>query len=227
MSYGYARKQSSASRDAQRRRAAGERVRRLYKLRVDEVSSVTAGAGIGCRVLIRKNHQESKMSLQDTIAKSFSLRAEGKLSDFDLGVMHQKRAAERGETLDEYYKSAEGQLALQAATRSHYFQMQVETSLGNGHGPLNEALKRGADVPSVPRRPGPATGGQDADWNERAGHASRDQTGDDPDDESNESSRPVHTSASDTPRDSARRKPRYRKALTDVELTKLYRASGG
>jgi hypothetical protein len=47
-------------------------------------------------------------------------------------------------TLAKYYESNEGRKALLAATRSSYFQMQEQSSLGNGHPRLNEieALKR-------------------------------------------------------------------------------------
>jgi hypothetical protein len=118
------------------------------------------------------------MSLQDQIAKSFTLRAQGALSDFDLGVLHQRRAAERGESLDQYYKSAEGQKALLDATRTAYYAMQSEGSLGNAHEPLNKARSKGRAVPSVPKRPGPATGGMDHDWNDGPGEG-RDMTSDD------------------------------------------------
>jgi hypothetical protein len=51
--------------------------------------------------------------LQNTIEKSATLLAQGKISDFDLAIAHQRRAEELGKSLDEYYfKTAEGQRAL-------------------------------------------------------------------------------------------------------------------
>jgi len=113
--WGYRREMSPAAR----------KVHRLRNLRIDEVSSVDRGAGVGVKVLLTKTHKEGSMSLQETIGKSFGLRASGQLSDFDLGVMHQKRAAELGKSLSEYYASGKGQRALSAAVKSAYYEGQV------------------------------------------------------------------------------------------------------
>jgi hypothetical protein len=115
MSYGYLRKMSPA---AVRRRKA----RRLKGIVVEEVSSVSAGAGRGVTVqLIKRDtysgYEERKpnMTFEEAIAKSLDLRASGHLSDFDLGILHQKRAQELGISLAKYYDSPEGAKALQAA----------------------------------------------------------------------------------------------------------------
>jgi hypothetical protein len=54
MSFGFIRKQSPASIADARRRAAGRRFKLLTNLRIDEVSSVSRGAGKGVRVALLK-----------------------------------------------------------------------------------------------------------------------------------------------------------------------------
>ena len=177
--FGYYRKQSPASLAEQRMRAAGQRVQRLTKLRIDEVSTVDRGAAPGARVAFTKrlgyDERNGNMSLQETIAKSFGLRASGKLSDFDLGMMHQQRAAELGVSLAKYYSTEEGLLALKVATRSAYFEGQVAIATGNAHSGLNEMLKRRGAQPKDPQnRDDGSSGGMARTDNE----GRRDQTGD-------------------------------------------------
>jgi hypothetical protein len=79
------------------------------------------------------------MSLQETIAKSFNLRAAGKISDFDLAIAHQRRAEELGKSLTEFYACPEGQRALQSALRASYYEKQVDSSVGNGFPGVDQA----------------------------------------------------------------------------------------
>jgi hypothetical protein len=81
------------------------------------------------------------MNLEQIIAKSFTLRAQGKISDYTLAIAHQERAKELGVSLQKYYDSDEGKKALKAATSSAYFESQRVGSSGNGHGALNDLEK--------------------------------------------------------------------------------------
>jgi hypothetical protein len=113
--------------------------RRLINLEILEVSSVPAGAGRGVTVeLVKRQTGVSEMNLQQIIAKSFALRAEGKISDYTLAIAHQERAKELGIPLAKYYDSDEGKKALKAATSSAYFESQTLGSSGNGYPGLDE-----------------------------------------------------------------------------------------
>jgi hypothetical protein len=120
------------------------------------------------------------MSLQDQIAKSFEARANGTMTDFEVGILHQERAKELGISLAKYYDSPEGLKALQAATKASYFQMQFESHTGDGHEVVRQvdALKR-ANSPKVqhaePDRAGSGSqskpghngdGMDEVDWND-------------------------------------------------------------
>jgi hypothetical protein len=165
MSYGYIRKMSP---EAVRRRKA----RRLKNIRIDEVSSVDVGAGHGVEVRLMKRdtghveRKETNMSLQSLIAKSLSLRASGELSDFDLGIVHQERAKELGISLAKYYDSPEGARALKAANASHYFNMQYEGHVGNGHPAVNELDARKRNPKPVLAQPDSDDSSGDVDWND-------------------------------------------------------------
>jgi hypothetical protein len=119
----------------------------------------------------RSSHEEreANMTFEEAIAKSIDLRARGHLSDFDLGILHQKRAEELGISLAKYYDSPEGAKASKAANASHYFNMQYEGHLGNGHPTVNEidARKRvdraGTGRQFLPTQNGD---GMDIDWSD-------------------------------------------------------------
>jgi hypothetical protein len=71
MSYGFIRKMSPAAQTQARLRASGARYqRRLNKLRIDEVSSVSAGAGHGCEIAFTKGANMSNEARFTDLAKS-------------------------------------------------------------------------------------------------------------------------------------------------------------
>jgi hypothetical protein len=111
------------------------RPRRITKLSVHSVDSVDRGAGVGCNVMIMKRDQtqEGPMSLRETIQKSFELRARGQLSDFDLAIAHQRRAAELGKSLAQYYASDEGRAALNIGVATKRYSDQVSSAYGDGY----------------------------------------------------------------------------------------------
>jgi hypothetical protein len=109
------------------------RPRRITKLSVDSVDVVDHGAGIGTNIkIMKRDQQEDNMSTRETIAKSFQLRAQGRLSDFDLGILHQRRAAELGMTLAKYYDSDEGRQARDTAIVTKNYADQVRSAHGDG-----------------------------------------------------------------------------------------------
>jgi hypothetical protein len=123
------------------------RARFLRGLEIQEVSSVDRGANSGARVLLMKSdhQQENPMSLQQTIAKSADLRAQGRISKFDLAKMHQARATELGMTLAKYYDTAEGRRACIDAIACENFERMVRASNGDAY-PLVEKARRSRET---------------------------------------------------------------------------------
>jgi len=126
----------------------GRRPRRVSALKIQEVSSVDRGAGEGCNVVLTKSwdgkgqsgnrgftYRSEPMNLQQTIAKSFELRAKGQLSDFDLGLMHNQRASQLGLSIAQYYDTTEGRQARDSAILAKNFQDQMSSACGNGYWP--------------------------------------------------------------------------------------------
>jgi len=71
-------------------------------------------------------------TLQQQIEKSFTSRARGELTDYDLAQLHQARAQELGKSLTEYYDSYEGARSLNHALKASHYEQQVENSCGDG-----------------------------------------------------------------------------------------------
>jgi hypothetical protein len=146
MSFGFARRPSAHQRNAARAAAAKRRIHELSNLKISEVSNVDVGAGEGCNVRLVKSwdgvgqtgnrgftYRSEPMSLRETIAKSFQLRAQGQLSDFDLGVIHNKRATELGMTIGQYYDTTEGRAARDSAILAKNFSDQVSSACGDAY----------------------------------------------------------------------------------------------
>ena len=101
------------------------------------------------------------MSLQQKIAKSFELRARGELSDFDLGVMHNQRAAQLGLTIGQYYDTTEGRQARDSSILAKNYSDQMNSACGNGYWParaqfakeqsgeIEEPFNRGFTSPKI------------------------------------------------------------------------------
>jgi hypothetical protein len=112
------------------------RPRRITKLSVHSVDVVDRGAGVGTNVMIVKRDQTKEgtmMSTRETIAKSFQLRAQNKISDFELGVLHNKRAAELNMTIGQYYDTPEGRAARDVGIVSKFYSDQVRSAHGDGY----------------------------------------------------------------------------------------------
>jgi hypothetical protein len=198
---------------------------RLRNLSIDSVDSVDKGAGHGVEVVLRKRDERNSHMDNSTpllvCKKAQDAANEGRVSQYALNELMRAVA-------DTHFGGSMAKmLELDAMGRPVTTFGKIFLSPRTGRTTAyeeaelhkREFAKRGATIPDVPNRPGPATGGKPADWNEGPGENSRDQVGDDPDSESNESNRPVRTRAPSA-------KPRVAKALNDRELTKIYRAHG-
>jgi hypothetical protein len=108
-------------------------------LELDEVSVVDRGAGRGVDIVLTKGVTE--MSLQEQIAKSYGPLARGEITDFDIAILHQRRAEELKMSIGKYYETREGAKALRDALRCSYYKMQCDIANGNGHPQWNEVVK--------------------------------------------------------------------------------------
>jgi hypothetical protein len=193
-------------------------VHRIKSLVCEEVSSVTSGAGIGCQVKFTKRDEENT-TMQPSQGSAALVLAKTVIDKANAGQMSQFMVNEAMQSIAKFYFNGSMADMLNSEVGRMFLAPRTGRTTAYEEAELHkrEFAKRGADVPRVPNRVNGHGVDDSHDWNESAGLASRSQVGDDPDDESNQSSRPVRTSVSDKPR-------RARKALTDVELTKIYRA---
>jgi hypothetical protein len=123
-SWGYRREQSRASK-----------ARRLKSLTITEVSSVRAGAGVGCRVLIRKridddNERTKQMSDVD-IAKANQNYA---LAEQQHALKMFPESKTVGEALARFHQTDIGKRVLNAVCKNTYERSQFENALGDGFG---------------------------------------------------------------------------------------------
>ena len=136
------------------------RARQIKNLRIDEVSSVSAGAGRGVSVVLMKsNSGETVMStpnLSQMIRKAAELRGEGRISAFTEAHLHKHFAVQRfpnarspDHALSLWYDTAEGAGALNSSIAKGRDELTARSRVGDGDIYLAAVSKQAGKVPEV------------------------------------------------------------------------------